>query len=151
MATVRISTDRNDAAAVYALLVEFGRAAKLPEPFSTQEEFVDVWGSLLDSGAAFMVLAEEDGRLVGILGALVGPRIYWASLGAQEAFWWVTPEYRGKMLGIRMLKMFEDEARRQGCKVAGAGHKTFFMAEEMSGLYKRLGYSSLETIYQKEL
>ncbi len=149
MIRVRVSTDPADSLRVYPLLVEFGRAAGLPEPFSTCGEFSEQWGQIMRAGAGFLVLAEDGEELVGILGAFVGPRIYWPGLAATESFWWVRPECRGRMAGVRMLKEFEAEAKRRGCSVVAAGHKTFFMADELARLYQRLGYQPLETMYLK--
>ena len=148
---IRTSYCPADAERVYPLLVEFGRAARLAEPFSTQEEFCAQWESLVKLRTACTILAEEDEKVVGCLGMLFSPRVYWAGHMAAETFFWVKPSCRGSLTAARLLREFETEARRRGCEVVHVGHKSHFRAEEMERFYKKFGYRSLEVMYQKDL
>lgn len=136
---------------VYPLLVEFGRAAGLPEPFSSEHEFCLAWNRILAAGMGVTILAMDGGKVAGCLGALFSPRVYWDGDMATETFFWVRPEYRGGLTAARLLREFETEAKRRGCVTACVGHKSHFRAEEMAQFYKRFGYSPLEVMYQKEL
>lgn len=136
---------------VYPLLVEFGRAAGLPEPFASEDEFCSIWDGIVDADAGVTILALDNGRIAGCLGALFSPRVYWSGGMATETFFWVRPRYRGGLTAARLLRQFEVEAKGRGCAVACVGHKSQFRAEEMERFYKRFGYSPLEVMYQKEL
>lgn len=90
--------------------------------------------------------------LVGVLAGSAHPNLMSGELVAQELFWYVLPEHRGGMDGIRMLRDFETWA-------ADAGAKHIFMAhfhsqqtgESVAALYERLGYKPVETHHLKSL
>lgn len=66
------------------------------------------------SANGITLLACDDNRAVGILGALISP--FWFAprvLFAQELFWWVDEEARGNGVGRMLLARFEEEMRQR--------------------------------------
>src|SRR5437762_11638475 len=52
-----------------------------------------------------VLVAEEDGQLIGMLGFLVYPHFLSGDLTVGEVFWYVEPEHRGA--GVRLLRETE--------------------------------------------
>jgi GNAT superfamily N-acetyltransferase len=92
------------------------------------------------------ILVCVDGGLVtGMLAYLIYPHPYTGESTAVELFWWVEPEYRGQ--GIRLLRAVEQIAKDAGAKQIQMGAPN----EWVGGIYKRLGYEQVETVYQRQL
>lgn len=69
---------------------------------------------MLTSG--FIMVAEEDTKLVGMLGCLVTPfQLNRNHLMCTEAMWYVSPDYRGLSVAKDLKVASENEARNQGC------------------------------------
>jgi len=151
MSSVFTSYDTAQTHRVAPLLTAFGKEAGLKEPFATEEEFWKQGNILLELRLACTVIAEKNSEVIGVLGGIFAPRSYWPGSFASETFFWIVPQHRGGLTGARLLKEFEEEARRRGCAVVHVGHKHHFGAEEMARFYKRFGYSPMEVMYQKEL
>lgn len=148
---IRVTENVWDTPKVHDILEEFAREAGLKPDVLNQENFNEIWDGMVANKAAFMVLMEDREQVVGALGALIAPRVYWVGTMAAETFWFVKPAYRRGLGPVRMFKAFEQEAKRRGCAEVWAGHKTFFMAEQLGALYKALGYSPREVMYRKEI
>ncbi len=92
-----------------------------------------------------VLVAEEDGQIIGMLGFLIYPHFLSGDLTVGEVFWWVEPQHRGA--GLKLLRETENRAR-----LAGASHVQMIAPNErVAGLYKRLGYSYVESSYQRTL
>ena len=100
-----------------------------------------------------VIVAEGDGRVVGMMMLLVAPRMFTTSLQACEFGFFVEEEYRG--VGTAMIEEAENAARS-----LGARYMTLSAMDEVrkdgeglraTNLYRRLGYRSLEAVFDKEL
>jgi GNAT superfamily N-acetyltransferase len=100
--------------------------------------------------AGIMLVAEEDGGIIGIAGGVVTP-IYFnhAHVTGEELFLWVKPERRGQ--GARLLKALEDAARGKGCQSWGMKSLATVNPERMDTYYRRNGYRPSEQSYIKRL
>jgi GNAT superfamily N-acetyltransferase len=147
---VRVTRELEDIPKVYDLLEAFAREAGLKPDVLDRENFFKVWASVQGAGGAFLVLLEDGDKLCGALGALVQPAIYWPWLAAFETFLYVFPEFRTGLGVVRLLRAFEGEAKRRGCKQIWSGHKNFFQTESMTRLLTGLGYKPMETLYVKD-
>ena len=95
-------------------------------------------------------VAELDGEVVGITGALsYGLYFSPATKIVQELWWWLNPDVRGSGLGKQMLLAIEDWA------VAQKASAVFMIAlentdsETMSAVYDRFGYRPIERTFMK--
>lgn len=95
-----------------------------------------------------VLVAEEDNRLVGAIAGVIGPMLFCKGLLIQEMVWYVEKEYRGKMLGIKIIKEFEKEAKKRGCSsIIMVG-----MADDTSNdWYIKDGYQLLQNNFYKRL
>lgn len=105
----------------------------------------------VENQSALGLVAEEDGKLVGMLGLLIAPHLFNNNvLVAEEIAWWVEPEYR-KKIGFQMLDLVEKILEKRGIKHFGMK----FLSNEnlspeiMERMYARRGYKKTETIMTK--
>jgi len=108
--------------------------------------------SALDNENMTVLVAEDDGELIGITAAIAYP-IYFnpAKLVAQELWWYIKPSARG---GAASKLLFQEIEKWGMSKQAEA---MFMVAldndriEAMVKLYGRLGYTPTERTFVKEL
>lgn len=111
--------------------------------------FVKNWTGLMDLGMGNVLGLYKDDKLVGALGFISVNDINDGELVASETFWFVEPESRGQ--GVKLLIKFIDEAKQMGCKRMSMVHLMNSHADKLSDIYKRMGFTPLETHYIKEL
>jgi predicted N-acetyltransferase YhbS len=94
-----------------------------------------------------ILLGEEDGTIVGMLGFIVADHHFSGQRYAAELAWYVLPEHRKGGIGMKLLWEAEKAAKESGAK------DMVFTApnDEVSALYKRFGYEKLEVTYRKSL
>lgn len=95
------------------------------------------------------IVAEDEGKIVGVLVFAVLPTMAYHQVVGHEMMWYVRPEARGSV-GIRMFRMAEDIAKLMGANAM------VFVANKASGFdkvcdfYRRQGYKEIEHLYQKD-
>lgn len=98
-------------------------------------------------GKGRILLGEEDGKVVGMLGFVVANHHFSGQRYAAELAWYVLPEHRKGGPGLKLLWEAEKQAKEMGAE-------TFIFTapnEDVSALYSRFGYKKLEVAYKKEL
>jgi GNAT superfamily N-acetyltransferase len=108
--------------------------------------FRRTWESLIDSGFGVLLVQDD---FHGMLGAMAYPDPNSGETIATEMFWWVDPQHRGK--GQELLSAYEQWASAVGATKAIMVHLSDSMPERLKMLYKRKGYSEMETHYVKDL
>ena len=97
-------------------------------------------------------LAEIDGEVVGIAGALLYPMYFSPNnLVAQELWWWLTPKSRGSGAGAKMFKQIEDWAKDNGAAAVFMIALEDSRAKKMEHLYARAGFRPMERTFIKEV
>jgi GNAT superfamily N-acetyltransferase len=148
---IRVTNEQEDIPKVYDLLEAFAREAGIKPDVLDRDNFFEQWARISGCGAAFLVLLEDGDKVVGALGALVHPAIYWTWTVASETFLYIYPSHRTGLGAVRLLRAFEREAKSRGCRQVYSGHKTYFQTDSMQRLLTGLGYSPREVIYLKDL
>lgn len=94
-----------------------------------------------------VLLAEEEGKTVGLLGFIIADHHFSGQRYAAELMWYVLAEHRKGGNGLQLLWEAEKQAKAMGAK------DFVFTApsDEVAALYKRFGYSQLEVTYRKVL
>lgn len=110
------------------------------------------WQQLIkDLDIGVILVYEQDGAIKGILGGLCVRCTMTAQLEAIESFWYVMPEVRGSIGGVKLLKAFEAWAQGRGAQRIKMAYLTHVNPVPTASLYARMGYSSLESCVVKEL
>lgn len=110
----------------------------------------DMYKAIEAAGLLRIYTARHNGELVGYSAYTVGPAMHYeTSLQAQQDVLYVAEEYRGKSVGIRLLKHAEQRLRAEGVQLV---HQHVKLAHPMLGkLLMHSGYEASETIYTKRL
>lgn len=104
---------------------------------------------MIDTGV--MLLAEADGKPVGMVGLIVAPFMFNAAhKTAHEVVWWVNDDQRGTGAGIALLRAIEPACRAQGCTAIQMVHLSN-SPPHASLLYERLGYVHSESSFTRIL
>jgi GNAT superfamily N-acetyltransferase len=101
--------------------------------------------ALIDGENGLVLIDEQAGAIVGMIGVAVTPHIYSGEPVMSELFWYAPPESRGS--GVRLLRRAEAWARGNGVK-----HAAMIAPDErVAAFYERMGYAALEINYIKPL
>lgn len=115
------------------------------------ELLIEKWTQFMKLGFAKSYGAYEDKNPVGLMLGIIMPDLFSKTSQALECAWQVIPEYRRSGVGIRLLKMFECDAKKAGCARVVFGASTEWEHESMVRLYRRLGYDPISTTVAKNL
>ena len=95
-------------------------------------------------------LAEDDGVVIGITGALFYPMYFSpSSMVVQELWWWLTPEARGNGAGQALFNMIESWATAKGATALFMVALEDENAEKMAQIYTRKGFRLMERTYMR--
>jgi GNAT superfamily N-acetyltransferase len=94
-----------------------------------------------------ILVAEQDGQLIGLLGFIVFPHYFSGELTAGEVMWYVEPEFRQSWTALALLRAAERMARSFGAKYMQFTAPT----AEVGRAYEALHYKQIEVSYQKAL
>lgn len=99
-------------------------------------------------GAGVVLVAEIEGRLVGMMAIAALKHPVSDEWMGEELAWWVSPDHRHGSIGPKLLGRGEDWARQKGLCML----KMVAPAESVVGMfYERRGYVPIETAYAKRL
>jgi len=149
-----------------ATLEDCETIAELGEEFFTEAGWQDVaeyrredclksLQFLATNDTGILLVAEEDGEIIGMAGGLVSPLFFnFSHKAAQEFFWWMSPR-SGGTLGVRMLDALEHGARALGCSTLTMGLIAILSAGKKGASMRRLlvrrGYRPAEHTWIKRL
>lgn len=94
------------------------------------------------------VVAYRGDEMVGFFMGYVSEYFFGRDLIATEVLWYVSPSVRGGVLGVRLLRGFEDWARGLGAAEVCVGISTGLMLERTGLLLERRGYVHAGGIYK---
>jgi len=89
--------------------------------------------------------------LAGCIIGMTFQHPYSDTLVAGDYIWYVKPEYRGGMIGVRLMRIFEDWARDAGASQILTGATSGVNTERGAALLARLGYVSAGTLTYKDV
>lgn len=99
----------------------------------------------------FVIVAEVDDVLVGMLGVTVHPfHLNLNHLVATEAMWWVEPDHRRGHLGGLMIDKMEQLGKDAGCTLSVLASLNT-SPKGLGEYYESRGYAATESSYIKEL
>ena len=108
-----------------------------------------LYEALNSTGWLFIYVAMQDNVCIGYSMNIMMHHLHYADLRiAQNDILFVKKEFRGGRLGLRLLKVTEDHARSEGCKLM------LWHAKEntaLAELLPKLKYGVQEIMYSKEI
>lgn len=117
----------------------------------TDEQLTNGISAVIDCGVSFVAVDGE--RITGFILGVVGPLWFATHIQtAVELAWWVDPAYRG-MAGIRLMRAFEDEAKRRGLKYVAMSDLVMNGRDETPAarILGIMGYTLTERMHSKEI
>jgi GNAT superfamily N-acetyltransferase len=105
----------------------------------------------IDSNENKIFTAWDGDKLVGCLVGMTFCYPYSNTLVAADYIWYVIPKYRGGMIGVRLMKMFEGWAKGVGAVSITTGSTSGIKSERGAKLLQRLGYNPIGMVMEKEL
>jgi GNAT superfamily N-acetyltransferase len=107
------------------------------------------YAALEAAGALSIVTVRARGRLVGYSFMVVQRGLHYATtLEARMDMFWIAPEHRGRMGGVRLFREVERELIRRGVRRVYAGSK---LHRDSSRLFLALDYKPIEQWFSKML
>ena len=104
-----------------------------------------MYKELEDKGFVDIFTARDKNKLVGYCIVFTMPHIHYSTtLMSNVDIFYIAPEYRGKMAGIRLIKYVEKELKEKGVEMLFHHVK---VAHDFSPMLERLGYEKTEYIY----
>lgn len=108
---------------------------------------LDKLDALNARGMLHIVIAREDGRLVGYHASIIDTLIHYKNvLAAKGDLYWLAPEYRKGATGIRLLREVEKTLKARGVQVMYDVTKLYL---DHGKIFERLGYKPIERNYSK--
>ena len=98
-----------------------------------------------------VVVAEDGGKLVGIVAAYLSSPYFSEDMVVYDHIWFVSKEARGSLVGPRLLRIVSDWAGRCRAKAVFVTLGSDVSQERVGKLVERLGYSRLGGYYRKDL
>ena len=140
-----------DAIAVTDLCEEFhGASYQKTVPFDW-DIMVEWVSDRIDDDGSLVLGAWSGSDLVGCVIGLTFVPPYSERVVAGDYIWYVRPEYRGGMVGVRLLRMFEDWAVDAGAAQILTGATSGIKSERGAALLERLGFVPTGTSVYKDL
>jgi GNAT superfamily N-acetyltransferase len=129
-------------------LVEMGQRFRRETTYSQHlaenpEQMEKLLEQLMSSDG--VLVSEREGVLVGMIGYIVYSHFLSGDTVAGEVFWWVEPEARGD--GLRLLREAERRAKERGARHL----QMIAPTAQVAHVYERLGFTYVESTYQKTL
>lgn len=103
---------------------------------------------MIASPNAKVLVAEQEGRVIGVLAFLLFPHCFTGQMTANELIWYVEPEARKGGISVRLM-----QAAQTLAKACGAVRMQFTApTAEVGKLYERFfGYHQVEVSYERTL
>ena len=136
------------------LIRKFGSECSMLSIFETRldmHHFQKTLNLLFEKGMASGVVAEAEGRVIGVLLYTVSPNLFTGEDTAHEVVWFVDPEYRDRSVGARLYSRGLKQVKASGCTYMVMVHLETSMPEELKSFYLRQGYTFMESTYQMRL
>jgi len=94
-------------------------------------------------------LLEHEDRIVGVLAGAITPHFFdHSNLIFSEFMWYVQPEFRKTGGGLMLYRALVERCKTKGVRRIVMGH-TGYMINEFECLYESLGFTYLQTHYEK--
>lgn len=113
------------------------------------EPIVEAYRAREQDGSLMMVIGREAGQIAAYFVCFIAPGLHYRScLTCSPDIFYVDPERRTGIAGIRMFRFVEKELKRRGVARWAVGSK---VKHDASALFRFLGFEPVETTFEKWL
>jgi len=105
---------------------------------------------LIEDGGCWVATVGGD-RWAGAAGAMCTENWFSPDRVVTDFFVYVSPEHRGSMAAVRLLRAMEGWAVDMNASLIRLGITTGVCTEDTAALYRRLGYSDAGILFAKDL
>jgi len=133
-----------------ALVREFHDLAQTKTEFSPKRFWDTIYNMELRDALFFRAMV-VDRQVVGVLIGTIAPQMMTETTVAQEVMWFVREDHRGSADSVRLLRDFEDWAKKRGADGIIMASFAAVGDEKLNEFYARRGYDRLETHFLKYL
>ena len=95
------------------------------------------------------VVYEKDGEVIGLCVGYAAPHFFGNDLTSGDFAIYVLPGHRKGMVGVKLVKAYDDWCVRKGVKEPLLGVSAGITPDRIGQLYERLGYTEKYIIYKK--
>lgn len=106
--------------------------------------------ALDEAGKLILLIARDQNRLVGYFVAFVSRHPHYDMLTAAMDIYYLLPEFRSALNGIRLFNSLEVEAKARGVEFLLATAR-LDRSPAASMIFNRLGWTEARTVFQKRL
>jgi len=122
-----------------------------PDP----EKVINLLDYMISKGpkeATVILATDDEGKVVGMLGAMAQETLYYKGRIGVEMFWWVDPSARkGTTHGKELLEAFEYWGGKVGCTKLQLSLLETEQAKLLDRVYTKKGYRLVERSYLKDM
>jgi GNAT superfamily N-acetyltransferase len=121
-------------------------------PFDPEKVRALAHGLLRDeSGQTCVLVAELNGKLVGMIVGMIVADWFGSSLGATDLTFYVDPAHRNGRAAVLLARTMEAWARDAGAERITPGISTELRVESTASFYEKLGYEPYGKLFCKDL
>lgn len=106
---------------------------------------------LIKSDDGFVKIVCYEGDIVGALIGMISQAPINDYKFSQELMFWFEPEHRNGRVAPKLIDEYVDWSKRNGCSFARLSTLDELLNSKVGILFKRKGFSPIETAYVKEL
>lgn len=108
---------------------------------------IESYNTLEKNGNLHLLVVRKDGKIIGYHIAIIRTHLHYKhTLHAFTDIYYVAPEHRQGMTGVKMFKEAEKSLAQRGVKKMVSGTKTSL---DMGKIFERLGWRETERTYTK--
>lgn len=101
---------------------------------------------------SLLFVLEIDGRAEGFIAGVIGPVMGNMDYNVcTESAWWVNPEHRKGLRGIRLKNALKERAREKGADFVAMAYMETSMPAVISKIYEMQGMEKAESLYLERL
>lgn len=137
-----------DTTKLIELCAEFYEASGFSEHIPYDPDSMEKLFNGLRLNGNIVLVADEDGALVGVLAAHLTPLYFNQNYNvAHELFWYVKLEVRSKGAGIRLLREYEETSKRMGASFAFVTSLEHLETDRVETIYRAHHYEPMERVF----
>lgn len=107
----------------------------------------DKYKALDDAGTWFCVTVRDDGKMVGYFIGFIMPHLHYIdNIMLFYDIFYLKPDYRKGMTGIKLFQVMENEAKKRGVVKMYVSTK---LGHDIGRIFEYLGYTAIERVYSK--